>query len=92
MNDTITIPGFEPISTQSLSELLSGILSAVEAVNDADRLFQAIANTRECDKSISNRNAIMLHQTMEIASGGLDMACRDLAERCRPLSSLLRRK
>lgn len=92
MGNSITIPGFDSVPEQELSKLLSDILNAVDAVDDADKLFHAIAGTRRHDKTTSNRNAITIEKAMEMASGNLDMTCRDLATQCRRLSYLLKRK
>lgn len=88
---TTELPGFNAVSTQTLSDVLKDILSALDDVEDANKIFGSIAEARQNTKVISTRNAITINKAMEMASGNLDMSCRDLVTQCRKLSGLLKR-
>ncbi|WP_288109491.1 hypothetical protein [Bacteroides acidifaciens] len=66
---TTELPGFNAVSTQTLSDVLKDILSALDDVEDANKIFSSIAEARQNTKVISTRNAITINKAMEMASG-----------------------
>ena len=61
---TTELPGFNAVSTQTLSDVLKDILSALDDVEDANKIFSSIAEARQNTKVISTRNAITINLSL----------------------------
>ena len=46
---TTELPGFNAVSTQTLSDVLKDILSALDDVEDANKIFSKSGKTRRAD-------------------------------------------
>lgn len=88
----IIIPNIGSIDADTLSELLAKIIKAVDDVETARNLFQSIASNRKPLSQMDSRNAIALHDALNVAGAAQDDACRHLADRCTQLRDLLRKK
>ncbi len=88
----ILIPNFGSIDADTLSELLANIIKAVDDVETARNLFQSIASNLKPLSQMDSRNAIALHDALNVAGAAQDDACRHLADRCTQLRDLLRKK